>query len=380
MAAEVQRGAAILRYYAGATLDPDGDSLPSPDGRSVLMSRRRPYGVAGLITPWNFPVAIPLWKLAPALAYGNAAVWKPAPAATATAEALAALLGGCLPSGVLQVVPGDAETGSALAGVVDVLSFTGSTRVGSSIVVRAAERQLPVQAEMGGQNASIILPDADLATAAGMVASSAMGYAGQKCTATSRVIVVGDADPFVEALVEAIEALRVGDPDDRSTAVGPLISEAARRGALDAVREAERDGARILTGGAGMDRDGYFMAPTLVSGVAPSSSIAQEEVFGPVATLISAADIDEAIAVTNDVRFGLVSAVFTSDLDAAMEAVGRLETGLIRVNAPTSGVDFYAPFGGMKGSGFGLREQGKAAAQFYTKTQTVTLGPSRPQR
>jgi aldehyde dehydrogenase (NAD+) len=207
-----------------------------------------------------------------------------------------------------------------------------------------------------------------------------MGYAGQKCTATSRVIVVGGAEDFLEALVEAVRALKVGDPDDAVTAVGPVISDAARQRALAAVERALADGGRVITGGRPLLEEGYFMEPTLVAGLDPSSQLCQEEVFAPVAAVLSASDLDQAIDLANGVRFGLVSAIYTSDLDSAMESLARLDTGLVRVNAPTSGVDFYAPFGGAGASGYGVKEQGKAAALFYTKSQTVTLAPAGRQR
>ena len=377
MVGEVQRGIAILRYYAGAVLDPEGDVLPSPDGQSLLLNRRLPHGVAGLITPWNFPVAIPLWKLAPTIAYGNAAVWKPAPAATAVARLLDEILQKHLPPHVLRVIPGDAVTGAALVEAADLVSFTGSSAVGAAIVRRGAERQVPVQAEMGGQNPSIVLPDADLGRAAQLVAASAMGYAGQKCTATSRVIVVDGADGFVEALVEAVRSLKVADPDDSATVVGPVISDAARKRALSVVSRAVGEGARILTGGNSLSDEGYFMEPTLLAEVEPSSELCQDEVFAPVVAVLPACDLDQAIELANGVRFGLVSSVYTSNLDSAMESLARLNTGLVRVNAPTSGVDFYAPFGGARASGYGMKEQGKAAAHFYTRSQTVTVAHAR---
>ncbi len=376
MASEVQRGIAILQYYAGAVLDPEGDALPSPDGKSLLWSRRHAQGVAGLITPWNFPVAIPLWKMAPALAYGNAVVLKPAPAATAIAQLLGDLLQRCLPPGLVQLVPGGAVTGAALVETADLVSFTGSSSVGASIVRQGAERQIPVQAEMGGQNASIVLPDADLASAASLIAASAMGYAGQKCTATSRVIVVEGASRFLEALVEAVRGLRVSDPGESLTTVGPVITEAARERALGAVELGRQEGGRVIAGGQPFAGDGYFVEPTLVAGLEPSAHLCQEEVFAPVAAVLTARDLDEAIEVANGVRFGLVSSVYTSNLDAAMDSLSRLQTGLVRVNAPTSGVDFYAPFGGTGASGYGMKEQGKAAAAFYTKSQTLTIAPS----
>lgn len=377
MAAEVARGSAVLRYYAGATLDPGGDTLPSPDGHSFLLSRRIPHGVAGLITPWNFPVAIPLWKMAPALAYGNAVVWKPAPAATAVAQILGEILQRFLPPHVLRTVPGGAATGSALVQHADLVSFTGSSAVGAEIVRQGAKRQIPIQAEMGGQNPSIVMPDADMLRAAHLVAASAMGYAGQKCTATSRVIVVHGTVGFVDALVETIRTLKVADPADPTTVVGPVISEVARSDALQAVKRACDEGGKVLTGGGPVFDEGYFLEPTLVANVEPMSPLCQEEVFAPVAAVLRARSLDEAIQIANGVRFGLVSSVYTSDLDSAMESLTRLDTGLVRVNAPTSGVDFYAPFGGAGVSGYGVKEQGKAAANFYTRSQTLTVAPAR---
>jgi alpha-ketoglutaric semialdehyde dehydrogenase len=378
MAAEVSRGVAILRYYAQAALDPDGDTLPSADGRSLLLSRRRPHGVAGLITPWNFPVAIPLWKAAPALAYGNSVVWKPAPAGTAIAQRLAAILAGVLPEGVLALVTGDAAAGQALADQADLISFTGSVPAGRSVAIAAARRGIPAQAEMGGQNPAVILPDADLEQAAPIIAQAAMGYAGQKCTATSRVIVVGDAALAREALAAAIARLPVGDPALDATVVGPVISEAARQRVLDATDETLSLGGRILTGGEPEQADGFFVQPVLTDGVAPSARVAQEEIFGPFAVLLTAADEDEALRIANGVAYGLAASVFTTDLDRALRFAAGLEAGLVRVNAPTSGVDFHAPFGGVKDSSIGPREQGKAARDFYTVTRTTTISPSRP--
>ncbi len=373
--AEMVRTVAIWRYYAQQGLDPDGATYPSADGRSLLMHRRRPHGVAGLITPWNFPAAIPSWKSAPALACGNAAVLKPAPEATAMALRLAGCAAPHLPEGLLQVVTGEAGTGQALVGLADVVSFTGSVAAGRAVARAATEQGVPVQAEMGGQNASIVLPDADLEQAAAVVAGAAMGYAGQKCTATSRAVVVGDPAPFTEALVAAVEALPVGDPAEPANVSGPVITAEARSVVLGAVQEARSRGGRVLAGGAPAE-PGWTVLPTLVDGLDPGDRLAQEEVFGPLCVVLPAQDADGAVSIANGVRYGLVTSIFTSDLDRALELMGRVDTGMVKVNAPTSGVDFYAPFGGEKASSLGPREQGKAARHFYTWTQTITLAPS----
>jgi alpha-ketoglutaric semialdehyde dehydrogenase len=373
--AEVARGVGILRYYAQQALDPDGETYPGPSPAALLLSRNRPRGVAGLITPWNFPVAIPLWKAAPALAFGNGVVLKPAPDATALALRLAELLSPALPEDLLQVVPGGAETGQALIERVDCVSFTGSVAVGRRVAVAATARGIPAQAEMGGLNASIVLPDADPERAAATIAGAAMGYAGQKCTATSRAIVVGDPGPFTGALVAAVEDLAVGDPAEEGTVVGPVISEPARRRVVQAAEEAAAGGGRLLAGGRAGDGDGWFVAPTLIDRLPADARLAQEEVFGPIAVVLPVADEDEAVAVANGVRYGLVSSVFTRDLDRALDLTARLDTGMIRVNAPTSGVDYLAPFGGEKDSSFGPREQGKAARAFYTSTRTIMILP-----
>lgn len=370
---EVARSVAILRYYAQQVFDPIGAlHEPSSGGRGLAYTRRRARGIAALITPWNFPLAIPLWKAAPALAFGNAAVIKPAPQATACALRLAELIEPHLPDGLLAVLPGDAEAGQAVVAAGDVVSFTGSAAVGSLVASAAAGRGVATQCEMGGQNPTIVMPDVDVAAVARQVAYAAFGYAGQKCTATKRVIVVGDPAGFTEALVAATEALGLGDPADPATGVGPVIDQAARDRVLDAAASARASGGRVLTGGHPGPGAGWFVAPTLVDNLPADHLLLREEVFGPICAVSRAGSIAEAIDAANDVRYGLTASVFTNDLDTALRCADGLAAGQIKINAPTTGVDFYLPFGGERDSSFGQREQGKAAQEFYTSLHTVT--------
>jgi aldehyde dehydrogenase (NAD+) len=373
--AEIGRGVAILRYFAQQALHPEGEVYPPADGVSLLHTRRRPHGVAGLITPWNFPVAIPLWKAAPALAFGNTVLLKPAPQSSAVALRLAELFTGALPHGVLTVLTGLGGTGEAIVDAADAVSFTGSVAAGRAVARRAVARGIPVQCEMGGQNAAIVLPDADQDAAAAAIAAAAMGYAGQKCTATSRVIVVGDPAPFAERLAAAVEALPVGDPADPATVVGPLIESRPREVIQAAVRRASAGGARVLTSGRQPDGDGWFQVPTLLTDVPPGDDLRSEEYFGPVCVVLPAESAGAAVQVANDVRHGLVAGVYTQNLGAALTLANQLDVGMVKVNAPTTGVDFHAPFGGEKESSYGPREQGTAARDFYTRTVTVTLTP-----
>ncbi|MEV7923447.1 aldehyde dehydrogenase family protein [Kitasatospora sp. NPDC088779] len=367
---EVARTAAIWRYYAQAPFAPSGAVHETAAGPGLLLTRRRPYGVAGLIAPWNFPLAIPTWKAAPALAVGNTAVLKPAPEATACALRLAELATGAgLPEDVFTVLPGGAEEGAALVDTADVVSFTGSTGVGRAVVRAATERGVPVQAELGGLNAALVLPDADLAQAAAHLAAAIAGYAGQKCTATSRVIAVGAAyEPLRDALVKALELV-----DD--AACGPVINAAARDRLTAAVDSAVAVGATLLTGGRAPERDGWYVEPALLTDVPAEHPLAREEFFGPIALLHAAADLDEAIALANDTPHSLATSVHTRSLDVALAAADRLDAGMIRVNAPSSGVDFHLPFGGAKGASHGEREQGQAALDFYTVSRTVSVLP-----
>ncbi|MBD0691746.1 aldehyde dehydrogenase [Streptomyces sp. CBMA123] len=364
---EVARTAAIWRYYAQAPYEPSGAVHETAAGPGLLLTRRRPYGVAGLIAPWNFPLAIPSWKAAPALAVGNTAVLKPAPEATACALRLAELAG--LPADVFTVLPGGAEEGQALVDAADVVSFTGSTGVGRAVVRAATGRGVPVQAELGGLNAALVLPDADIDLAAGHLAAAIAGYAGQKCTATSRVIAVGAAyQPLREALVKSLAAV-----DD--SVCGPVVNAAARERLVLAVDSAVEAGATVLTGGRVPERAGWYVEPTLLTDVPAEHPLAGEEFFGPIALLHAAADLDEAIALANDTPHSLATSVHTRSLDAALAVADRLDAGMIRVNAPSSGVDFHLPFGGTKGASHGEREQGRAALEFYTVSRTISVLP-----
>jgi aldehyde dehydrogenase (NAD+) len=257
----------------------------------------------------------------------------------------------------------------------DVVSFTGSDRVGRSVAAQAGGRAIPAQCEMGGQNAAIVFDDADPAHTAALVAGAAMGFAGQKCTATRRVIVIGGNDEFGEALIEAVSAQQLGAPEEPATTVGPVISEAARDRVLGAIESGRSSGGRVLAGGGATQREGWFVTPTLIDGLSPEHPLAQEETFGPMATILHARNAEAAVRMTNSVRYGLVTSVHGRDLDRLLATAAAIDTGLIKVNAATTGVDFYAPFGGEKDSSYGLREQGPDALAFYSSTRTVTIAP-----
>lgn len=374
--AEVHRAVSILRYYAQAVFDPTGEIYPGAGERYRLEVERRPLGTILLITPWNFPIAIPTWKIAPALAYGNAVLFRPSSSAVGVAERFVELSRRAVPESVLQLIVAPPRSVELLmhdprvAGV----SFTGSAAVGSRIVSLVVARGGSVQAEMGGQNASVVLADADLEFAATTIADAAMGYAGQKCTATSRVIVVRSvADRFVPLLVDHIRRLPIGDPTDVSTVVGPVITETAREAVAAAIAGALQRGARLLTGGEAPARPGWFYMPTLLEVADEDDPFVQEETFGPAAAVLIAESENEAIRLANSTRYGLSAAVFGANLDRARVIAGRLDAGLIRVNASTAGVDFYAPFGGERASSYGPREQGRAAKEFYTRTRTILI-------
>jgi len=368
---EVARTAAILRYHAAAAMAPVGDVLPPTDGRGLLLSRRSPRGLAGLITPFNFPLAIPAWKGAPALALGNALLLKPSPLALATATRLVEILSRHLPEGLVALCPGGVETAESVLSVVDALSFTGSTRAGRSVAVAAAGTHTPAQTENGGHNNVIVLPDADPAAVAAMLARDVAGYAGQKCTSARRVLVCGPAEELTDAVVAELRRLPFGDPSRRDVVAGPVISLQAAEAIENAVTASRDLGGTVHRVGAA---DGSaYVAPAVVrddEGVTPPS---REEVFGPVVVVQQVRDAEHALALANGGAARLVAAVHTRDLDRALDLAARLNAGMVRVNAPTTGVDLHAPFGGEGDSGYGPREQGRAADALFTVERTITI-------
>lgn len=374
---ETRRAAAILRYFAGQTTEPVGEMYPSATPGTRLFTQRIPVGVVAVITPWNFPIAIPAWKVAPALAFGNTVLFKPASGTPLTGNHLVtALVDAGLPPGVIGMVfaDGDLITQEWIAnGAVDALSFTGSDVVGRSLQSIATAAHVKVQLELGGKNSVIVAPDADMGRAADLVVRGAMASAGQKCTSTASVICVGSAlDGMRDAITERVRALRIGDPLDPTTTLGPLIDGAARDRVAGMVADAEAAGARVLTR-PDVPSYGAYHPPIVLDRVTPDMAIAQDEVFGPVLGCIGAADLDEALRIHNGVRYGMSGAIFTRDLATAEAFIATARVGLIHVNGETAGAEPHVPFGGMRGSSSGSREQGKAAAEFYTQTRTVYI-------
>src|SRR5215471_4616116 len=377
---EVRRAVAILRYYAGQTLEPDGETYPSASPSMLLYARREPLGVVLAITPWNFPIAIPAWKIAPALAYGNTVVWKPAELTPLTSvRLLESLREGGLPDGVLNLVLGrGSEVGDALTGhpEVDAITFTGSNPVGRALQRKATERGVKVQLELGGKNPAVVLADADLDLATLHVARGAFLSAGQKCTATSRVIVDRSVmDTFAERLAAVAREWKLGDPLDPETRVGPVVSRAALDSIVSYLDRGRADGGRFLAGGGRAERlgDGYYVEPTVVEGLDAASPLVREEIFGPVAALLPADGFGDALAQANDTVYGLSASLFTRDLGAALRFAQEVRAGVVKVNQESAGLEFQVPFGGMKESSSGSREQGKVARDFFTQWKTVYL-------
>ena len=382
---EVKRAMAIMEYAAGEGRRMFGYTTPSELPDTVAYTVRRPLGVVGIITPWNFPLAIPAWKIAPALICGNALVFKPASATPLSAVKLMEIFEEAgLPAGVLNLVTGPGgQVGTALVESPDVkgISFTGSTEIGTELYSESAKRLKKVQAEMGGKNAVIVLSDADMDKAMNGIVQGAFGSTGQRCTATSRVIVEEDVyDRFLTELIERTSKLIIGDGLDASMDIAPLASQNQKDKVLEYIGIGTEEGAELAFGGRNMTGgefdEGYYVEPAVFTGVTPDMRIAQEEIFGPVLTVFKAKDLKEAIGIANSVEFGLSSSVYTKDITKAYEYINTVETGMVHVNASTLGGEVHLPFGGLNSSGVGQREQGTAAVDFFSEVITVYIDHS----
>jgi aldehyde dehydrogenase (NAD+) len=377
---EIQRTINILEYTAAEGRRMGGETLPSELPRNFCYTVRQPLGVVACVTPWNFPVAIPCWKIAPALVAGNTIVFKPATLTPETAAAVVSIFERAgVPAGVLNMVLGSGGTvGEALLGHEDVraVSFTGSNDVGSAIYGRAAQRMIRAQCEMGGKNPVVVLADADLPLAVESTAQGAFGSTGQRCTATSRVIVEDAvADVFVEALVARAAKVRVGNGLEAGIDMGPAVDKAQLDTDLGYIEIGTQEGARIACGGKRLTGEaydhGYFVEPTVFDRVQRSMRIAQEEIFGPVVAIVRVKDFEQAMEAANDVRYGLSSAIFTADARRVFRFVDGIEAGIVHINSGTPGGEAQLPFGGMKATGVGPREQGSGALEFFTEIKTV---------
>ncbi|WP_374300893.1 aldehyde dehydrogenase family protein [Paracoccus sp. (in: a-proteobacteria)] len=374
---ETTRAGQVFKFFAGEALRLTGDAQPSVRPGIEVSVTREPVGVVALITPWNFPIAIPAWKIAPALAYGNCVVLKPADLTPGCAHVIARLLHkhGC-PPGVFNLVMGPGPViGEALVSHpgIDAVSFTGSAGTGARIAATCGTLRRKVQLEMGGKNPMVVMDDADLGTAVQACLNGAFFSTGQRCTASSRLIVQkGIHDAFVEALSRQMQALRVGDALQADTQIGPVVDRRQLESNLAYVDLARTEAAEVI-GGERLDRDrpGFYQAPALFIGTTNTARINREEIFGPCASVIRVDDFDEALAVANDTEFGLSAGICTASLRHASEFRRRVEAGMVMVNLPTAGVDYHVPFGGRKASSLGPREQGRYAAEFYTVVKTA---------
>ena len=378
---EVVRAGNIFKFFAGEALRVGGEAVASVRPGVGVEVVREPLGVVGLITPWNFPIAIPAWKLAPALAFGNTVVMKPADLVPGSAWALADILqrAGC-PKGVFNLVMGrGSEVGAVLLDDlrVDAISFTGSVATGRKVAAACVGRMAKFQLEMGGKNPFVVLDDADLAVAVNCAVNSGFFSTGQRCTASSRVIVTaGIHDRFVAAVAEKIKTLKVDDARKAGTDIGPVVDASQLAQDLEYIGIGQQEGARLVAGGQAIERNadgvpGFYLQPALFAETTPEMRINKEEIFGPVVSVIRARDYDEALALANDTPFGLASGIATTSLKHATHFKRHAQAGMVMVNLPTAGVDYHVPFGGRKGSSYGPREQGRYAAEFYTTVKTA---------
>ena len=377
---EIQRAINVIEFFAGEARRITGETIPSELPHNFCYTVKQPVGPVAVITPWNFPVAIPVWKIAPALVSGDTVVFKPASLTPMTAAIIVEIFEEAgVPAGVLNLVHGGGrEVGDTIVRhpAIQAVSFTGSNEVGTGLYSAAAARGIKCQCEMGGKNPIVVLGDADLELAVESAIQGAFGSTGQRCTATSRAVVVDRiANEFVDRMEARASTLVVGNGLDAATHVGPSVDEKQMRTVLDYVEIGRREGAQLVRGGNriednGLER-GYFVAPAIFDRVEPGMRIAQEEIFGPVLSVIRVADDQTALAVANDTRFGLSASVYTSDVAAMFRFVDRLDAGIIHVNSPTVGGEAHIPFGGMKATGVGLREMGRVAIDFYTELKVV---------
>lgn len=379
-AGEVLRASQILRFFAGEAVRLQGQSGPSIRPNIHIDVSREPLGVVGLITPWNFPIAIPAWKLAPALAFGNCVVLKPSEWAPASAWALVEILHRAgLPPGVLNLVCGHGHSvGRALSesARVNAVSFTGSVATGAAVAAACAQRQCALQLEMGGKNPLVVLDDADLKIAIDCAVNGAFFSTGQRCTASSRLIVTRGIYPrFLEGLLQRLSSLRVDHALKAGTDIGPLVNQMQLEKSERYLEIARREGATVASGGERLQRDtpGYYLAPALLTETTSAMTVNREEIFGPVASVIRVDSYEEALQVANDTQAGLCAGICTTNHHHAAHFRQHAETGLVMVNLPTAGLDYHVPFGGRKGSSFGPREQGGAARDFYTTTKTAYI-------
>jgi aldehyde dehydrogenase (NAD+) len=380
---EVMKGISLLEFYAGEGFRIHGKTLPSESRDTFAYTLRQPLGVVGLIAPWNFPWAIPVWKSAPAIVAGNCVVFKPSELVPATAALLTEIYDEAgMPPGVFNMVVGKGEiVGEAMVAAPELraISFTGSNRVGGELYVKAAKRGAKVTCEMGGKNAVIVMPDADLDKAATAIHSGAFGSTGQRCTATSRVIAHPDIKrALVDRLVASAEKIKVGPGLDESMEMGPSIADRQWSTVLGYIEAGKQEGATLLTGGTRPDHlaQGYFIAPTIFDDVAPGMRIFQEEIFGPVLSVAVASTLEDALAKANAVEYGLTTSIFTQDITAVMRFVEDVEVGMVHVNEPTVGGEAQLPFGGTKSTGVGEREMAEEGLHFFTELKTVFINYS----
>jgi acyl-CoA reductase-like NAD-dependent aldehyde dehydrogenase len=380
---EVMKGISLLEFYAGEGFRMHGKTLPSEARDTFTYTIRRPLGVVGLIAPWNFPWAIPVWKSAPALAAGNCVIFKPAELTPATAALLTEIYQAAgLPPGVFNMIVGSGSVvGEAMvhSPVLRAISFTGSNEIGGALYAKAAQRGAKVTCEMGGKNAVIVMADADLDKAATAIHGGAFGSTGQRCTATSRVIAnPAIKDALLERLVDGAKKIKIGPGLDETVDMGPAVDEKQWKTDFDYINIGKQEGARLVLGGKRPEQlgKGYFVEPTIFDNVASSMRVFKEEIFGPVLAVTTAKTLDEALAFANGVEYGLTTSIFTENIDTILKFVEEVETGMVHVNEPTIGGEAQLPFGGTKATGVGEREMAEEGLNFFTELKTVFINYS----